>query len=191
VVGAGRAGRAYQRERHKQIPSARVPGNRLKKGPACSARRCTCRNSTEPWAADGVAGGFFVYCTWPSPLGRSSLGLRKHENYEHRPRERPAREVEAEVVPEDLSGILTVTSHPGCAVVSESQAEESRRRVLNDNALTITTTRSPSPIDGEEGKWRPVNVLRPCRRLFEFIQSIPVCSLPRHIFWPNCKDESK
>src|ERR1700719_881421 len=51
VVGAGARGRAYQRERHKQIPSARVSGNHLKKGPACSARGFTCRNLTETWAA--------------------------------------------------------------------------------------------------------------------------------------------
>ena len=59
------------------------------------------------------------------------LGLRKHENYEHRPAERPAREVEATVssVPEDLSGVLKVVNHPGSAVISESQARESRRRV--------------------------------------------------------------
>ena len=59
------------------------------------------------------------------------LGLRKHENYEHRPSEQPAREVEATVsnVPEDLSGVLKVVNHPGSAVISESQARESRRRV--------------------------------------------------------------
>jgi hypothetical protein len=56
------------------------------------------------------------------------LGLRKHESYQHRPHERQAREVEAEVVPEDLSGTLTVTSHPGCSVISATQAASNQVR---------------------------------------------------------------
>jgi hypothetical protein len=64
------------------------------------------------------------------------LGLKKHENYAHHPAERPAREVEATVssVPEDLSGVLKVVNHPASAVISESQARESRRRVEQTNA---------------------------------------------------------
>ena len=65
------------------------------------------------------------------------LGLRQHENYSHRPHEKPAREVEATVmsnVPKDLSGTLVTQTHPGCSVVSESQAEESRRRVQKADA---------------------------------------------------------
>jgi hypothetical protein len=65
------------------------------------------------------------------------LGLRKHENYSHRPHERPARDVDSTVVssvPEDLSGTLVAQAHPGCSVVSESQAQESRRRLERANA---------------------------------------------------------
>jgi hypothetical protein len=59
------------------------------------------------------------------------LGLKGHESYTHHPAERPAREIEATVssVPEDLSGVLKVVNRPGSAVISESQARESRRRV--------------------------------------------------------------
>jgi hypothetical protein len=57
------------------------------------------------------------------------LKLREHENYKHRAHERQAREVEAEVVPVDLSGTLAVQSHPGASVISETQAEATQRRV--------------------------------------------------------------
>lgn len=57
------------------------------------------------------------------------LGLRQREGYAHRPRERKAREIEAEVVPEDLSGTLVRSDYPGAAVISESQARESRRKM--------------------------------------------------------------
>jgi hypothetical protein len=56
------------------------------------------------------------------------LGLAKREGYQHRPVEREAREVEAEIVPENLSGALVVANHPGGAVISESQAAENERR---------------------------------------------------------------
>jgi hypothetical protein len=57
------------------------------------------------------------------------LGLRQREGYEHRPRQREACEVEAEIVPENLSGTLVVATHPGGAVISESQAAENERRI--------------------------------------------------------------
>ena len=62
--------------------------------------------------------------------------LRQNPNYQHRKAEQPAREVEATVssVPEDLSGVLKVVNHPGSAVISESQARESRRRVEQTDA---------------------------------------------------------
>jgi hypothetical protein len=37
------------------------------------------------------------------------------------------------IVPEDLSGTLVTQAHPGCSVVSQSQAEESARRVRKAN----------------------------------------------------------
>ncbi len=54
--------------------------------------------------------------------------LREHESYQHRRSERPVREVETEVVPQDLSGTLVRADHPGGVIISESQAEENRRR---------------------------------------------------------------
>jgi hypothetical protein len=62
------------------------------------------------------------------------LGLAKTEGYQHRPIEREAREVEAEIVPEDLSGALAVASHPGGVVISESQAAENQRRMRRSQA---------------------------------------------------------
>src|SRR5258707_10910284 len=56
------------------------------------------------------------------------LGLRKHQDYEHRPHLRQVREVEAEVIPPELSGALAVASHPGCCVISKTQADETQRR---------------------------------------------------------------
>ena len=64
---------------------------------------------------------------WLSDL--EFLGLRQREGYQHRPHERTAREVEAEIVPENLSGTLVVANHPGGAVISESQAAENERRM--------------------------------------------------------------
>ena len=57
------------------------------------------------------------------------LGLAKKGGYQHRPVEREAREVEAEIVPENLSGTLFCSSHPDGAVISESQAAENERRM--------------------------------------------------------------
>jgi hypothetical protein len=62
------------------------------------------------------------------------LGLRQKEGYEHRPHARQTREVEAEVVPIDLSGALAVQGHPGSAVVSKTQAEATQARVEKADA---------------------------------------------------------
>jgi hypothetical protein len=62
------------------------------------------------------------------------LGLRQREGYEHRPHERQAREVEAEIVPVDLSGTLALQGHPGAAVVSKTQAEATQLRVRQVDA---------------------------------------------------------
>jgi hypothetical protein len=57
------------------------------------------------------------------------LGLAKKEGHQHQRVEREAREVEAEILPEKLSGTLGVANHPGGAVISESQATENERRM--------------------------------------------------------------
>ena len=54
--------------------------------------------------------------------------LREHESYQHRRSERPVREIETEVVPQDLSGTLVRADHPGGVIISESQACETQRR---------------------------------------------------------------
>jgi hypothetical protein len=55
--------------------------------------------------------------------------LRQNPNYQHRSHDRPAREVEAAVVGEEISGTLVRTDYPGAAVISESQAAENERRM--------------------------------------------------------------
>jgi hypothetical protein len=55
--------------------------------------------------------------------------LQKNPNYRHHPHERPVRDIDGEVVSSGLSGVLTVQNHPGCSVISETQARETQRRV--------------------------------------------------------------
>jgi hypothetical protein len=59
------------------------------------------------------------------------LGLRQREGYEHRPGQRPAREVEASVhrIPDDVAGTLVRADYPGSAIISQSQEAENRRRL--------------------------------------------------------------
>jgi hypothetical protein len=54
--------------------------------------------------------------------------LRSNPSYQHRRNVGPVRDVEAEVIAPDLSGTLVRADHCG-AVISQSQADETRRRV--------------------------------------------------------------
>jgi hypothetical protein len=62
--------------------------------------------------------------------------LSKKPGYEHRKAERPIHEVETEVTPVDeaVSGMLIRSDSPGGAIISESQAAESERRVSKADA---------------------------------------------------------
>ena len=52
----------------------------------------------------------------------------------HPPGPAPTREIEAQVIPVELSGTLTLQDHPGSAVISETQAKGTQRRVEQTNA---------------------------------------------------------
>ena len=85
------------------------------------------------------------------------LKLRELENYEHRPHERQAREVETEVVPVDLSGTLAVQGHPGTAVVSKTQAESIQGRVRRVDAKfdQLLAAKGKAPSLGHNGADTP------------------------------------
>jgi hypothetical protein len=70
------------------------------------------------------------------------LGLRKHQGYEHR---QPI-EVESEVVvPSDVSGTLLRSDHPGGAIVSQSQAEATEKRVSAADSKISTLLKAKRP----------------------------------------------
>jgi hypothetical protein len=55
--------------------------------------------------------------------------LRENPSYQHRRNEGPVRDVEATIVEPNLSGTLVRADHPGCSILSQSQAAETERRV--------------------------------------------------------------
>ena len=80
--------------------------------------------STDGWGQLGSPWNRWLSLIW------NFSGSQKKEGYQHRPEERPVREVNATVspVPNELSGALIVRNGAGVAI-SESQATENERRI--------------------------------------------------------------
>jgi hypothetical protein len=95
--------------------------------------------------------------------------LRGNPSYTHRPNAGPVRDVEAQVVPSaDLSGALVRVDCPGSFVISESQEQETRRRVEKaeakvDALLSQRRTGGNQPNGKPEPEASPGLVLAPIK----------------------------
>jgi hypothetical protein len=87
--------------------------------------------------------------------------LRDNPNYQHRRTEGPVRDIEASVVvPPDVSGTLVRTDYPGANVISQSQAEVTRKRVEKAEAKIAALLEAKRNVEGDGKNGEPESYKR-------------------------------